>query len=404
MKMEYCIRHAHRRVAFAGNMLVTSVKQHVVCFSQAFRKLFLTANVIQSDTKICSGKTICLEATSGRCSSSEMWHLIGLCCVALFGPVVHTPYIIVHCAFAFLAAFLATALSLPDLPSRKYLPCDSVTLGVLLVWGGDWASAGRKVWSAYWGQQDNTTRCFGTTWAEMQGKRKKGRKRQVAGLVSFRRCSYNRAYGPVRAGRAPARLPWRLWSSGRAHLCTQTFEAAITASGCRVVSQWSTDPRDVMCSFSDLRPRRQKSGEGVRPTALEGAGAAGIKRWYTNASSISFFGTACRHECCLPMPPKPPSAIAHWTTSNNQSTSSSSFPPICMQGCVLLAHACFATNMTWTIPSPLLTRILLDYVQKSRAPLQAHSPLTARRHVKQKQQNSTPGGNPLRYRWLELLL
>ena len=51
MKMEYCIRHAHRRVAFAGNMLVTSVKQQVVCFSQAFGKLFLTANVIQSDTK-----------------------------------------------------------------------------------------------------------------------------------------------------------------------------------------------------------------------------------------------------------------------------------------------------------------------------------------------------------------
>ena len=52
-----------------------------------------------------------------------------------------------------------------------------------------------------------------------RGKGKKGRKRQVAGLVSFRRCSYNRAYGPVRAGRAPARLPWRLWSSVRARTC-----------------------------------------------------------------------------------------------------------------------------------------------------------------------------------------
>lgn len=61
MKMEYCIRHAHRRVAFAGNMLVTSVKQHVVCFSQAFGKLFLTANVIQSDTKNVQAKPFALK-------------------------------------------------------------------------------------------------------------------------------------------------------------------------------------------------------------------------------------------------------------------------------------------------------------------------------------------------------
>ena len=55
---------------------VSRLHVHVVCFSPAFGKLFLTANVIQSDTKIFAGKTtFCLPSPSwqptSRCRTSN---------------------------------------------------------------------------------------------------------------------------------------------------------------------------------------------------------------------------------------------------------------------------------------------------------------------------------------------
>ena len=86
---------------------------------------------------------------------------------------------------------------------------------------------------------------------------------------------------------------WRFLSSVRADLCTQTFEEATMASGCRAVSQSSTNPRDVMYSYhsqiseSDGRQRKEAWDQPARCWSV-----LLIKRWYTVAHWI----TSNQHE------------------------------------------------------------------------------------------------------------